>query len=396
MNQRDALRVVEELRKGIPPVGYVEHFTVGRQSDIDALQGHLDNGNTTVLLLRANWGSGKSHLLRLVRERALRMGYAVSYVQLDARSGVRFNRMDQIMGAILRQVELPIRGASIGVRGLMNFLCETIENARTSDDAEFWDELSSNGKWDFSEALKSEGLYVAIRAWMTGDTEAQETVVDWLQNPANYRTQRRRLYETLVSGLRGHFRDPRPDYQFYQDGVFIFFHDGYRQSWDALQDTHLLLRRAGLKGFILLFDEFEDVLTAPNMRIDHQEAAFWNLFRFFSGKKFEGMSFYAVTPGFVQKCKERLIERHRFDFDYSRFDHLPTFAMSPLSERELQELARRIIAAHALAYGYEAGPDTVAAVRQVVERAAQSPVQNRARHTIREVVAKLDSLMNFC
>lgn len=137
MNQRDALRVVEELRKGIPPVGYVEHFTVGRQSEIDALQGYLDDGNTTVLLLRANWGSGKSHLLRLVRERALRMGYAVSYVQLDARSGVRFNRMDQVMGAILRQVELPVPGPSTGVRGLMDFLCESIENARTDDEAEF-------------------------------------------------------------------------------------------------------------------------------------------------------------------------------------------------------------------------------------------------------------------
>jgi len=230
---------------------------------------------------------------------------------------------------------------------------------------------------------------------MTGNKDAQETVVDWLQNSANYRAQRKRLYETLVSGLRRHFRDPRPDYQFYQDGVFIFFNDGYRQSWDALQDTHLLLQKAGLKGLILLFDEFEDVLTSSSMRIDHQEAAFWNLFRFFSGKKFEGMSFYAVTPDFVQKCKERLIENDRFDFDYSRFDHLPTFAMSPLSERELHELAGRIITAHALAYGYQAGPGTVAAIRRVVERAARSPVQDRARHTIREVVAKLDSLMDL-
>lgn len=392
MNTRQALRAIEELRKGIPPVGFVEHFTVGRKSEIRSLEDHLQSKDSTVLLLKANWGSGKSHLLRLIREKALRLGYAVSYVQLDAKSGVRFNRMDQILGAILRSVEVPQEQYPAGLRGLLDFISNAAEVARRDGKPEFWTELTNDWTWDFSEVLSSSGFFVALRAWMTGEAQAQEMVVDWLLKSENYRAQRKVLYTGLVSDLRPHFRDPRPDYQFYQDDVFLFFRDDYRQSWDTLADINTLLQQAGLSGLIVLFDEFEDVLTNLS-RIDYQEKAFWNLFLFFSGKRFPGMTFYAVTPGFAEKCKGLLLDSGRFDFDYSRFDHLPTFEMSPLEEPELQELAVRIAAAHAIAYSYAPPPALLDKVRRVVTRESRSPVQDRARQTIREVVKTLDDAM---
>ena len=57
---------------------------------------------------------------------------------------------------------------------------------------------------------------------------------------------------------------------------------------------------AGLKGMVILFDEFEDVLTNIN-NINHKEAAFGNLFRFVSGDPFTGKTFYAVTPSFMRE-----------------------------------------------------------------------------------------------
>lgn len=392
MNTRQALKVIEELRKGIPPLGFVEHFTVGRHSEIDSLQAHLQHPDSTVLLLKANYGSGKSHLLRLIREKALRLNYAVSYVQLDAKSGVRFNRMDQIMGAILRSVELPLPDSTVGLRSLLDFVSTASENARVDGQPEFWRELTDDWNWSFSETLSSAAFFVALRAWVTGDTAAQETVVDWLLNSQNYTGQRKVLYESLVEDLRPHFRDPRPERQFYEDNTFLYFRDDYRQSWETLSDIDLLLRKSGLSGLIVLFDEFEDVLTNLS-RVEWQEKAFWNLFLFFSGKRFPGITYYAVTPGFAQKCKDRLIDQGRLDFDYRRFDHLPTFEMSPLEEPELQELAKRIVTAHATANDYTPGSGLLDMVKQVVAREARSPVQDRARHTIREVVKALDDAM---
>ncbi len=390
MNKRQALRAIEELRKGIPPVGLVDHFTVGRRSEIASLEQHLESKDATVLLLKANYGSGKSHLLRLIREKALDLKYAVSYVTLDAKSGVRFNRMDQILGAILRSVELPGSTSVEGIRGLFDFFCEKAEKARLDGKSKFWSSLTNDWKWDFSETLKSPGLYVALRAWMTENNDAQELVVDWLQKSEEYRAQRKLLYTKLVANQRQHFRDPRPEWQFYKDEIFLLNTNAHQQSWDSLADINTLLKSAGMSGLIVLFDEFEDVLTNLN-RVNLQEAAFWNLFLFFSGKRFPGMTFYAVTPGFVDKCKGLLLDKGRFDFDYSRFDHLPTFSMSPLAERELQQLASRIIEAHALAYEYEPTDRLLGQIQRLVTRDAKSPVQDRARHTIKEVVKHLDT-----
>src|SRR5688572_3634361 len=102
MTAGEAQKAVESLRKGIPPDGYVRHFTVGRDAEINQLVTRLRSQQKGALLLRANYGSGKSHLLRFTRETALAEGYAVSSVTLDSKSAVRFNKMDQIVGAVWR------------------------------------------------------------------------------------------------------------------------------------------------------------------------------------------------------------------------------------------------------------------------------------------------------
>lgn len=393
MERQDAIRVIENLRKGLPPSGFIEHFTVGREAEIRSLSQSLDSGNgDPVLLLKANYGSGKSHLLRFIREKAHAEGYAVSLVTLDAKSGVRFNRMDQIMGEILRNIEIPPQNGKLGLRGALDLIKERCEEGLEYDD-EFWGGLAAYGKWDFSHTLDCEPLFVAIRAWMHGRDETKELVIDWLQKPELYRTQRSRLYARLVEEMRNKFRDPRPNWEFYQSDFFLFHTDSYRSAWDALKDMHILLENCGLRGLIILFDEFEDVLTNLN-NIKWQESAFWNLFLFFSGKRFPGKSFYAVTPAFTDKCKKRLQLKGKWDFDYSRFDRLPTFEMSPLCEPELFELGDRILKTHMLAYGYSLNAEKLPTVRgrlqETVKHSVRSPVQDRARHTIREVVQYLD------
>jgi hypothetical protein len=396
MKSSEAQRVVEQLRMGIPPAGYTKHFTVGRSNEIQALETSLHGDGSPVLLLQANYGSGKSHLLRYIRDHALSENFAVSFVTLDAKSGVRFNRMDQIMGAILRNIEIPPHLGPAGLAGTLDFIRRACEDARAKPGNVngFWKDLTNGWKWDFSEKLESAPMFVAVRAWCTGEKSAQELVIDWLQEPENYRSQRGQLYTKLVEGMRTHFRDPRPDWQFYADNVFSFHTDGYRAVWDGLRDMNELLVESGLRGLIVLFDEFEDVLTGLT-NVQWKEAAFWNLFLFMGGQRFPGRTFYAVTPDFVRKCKSQLLERGRVDFDYERFDELPSFEMSPLTKTELTELAGRILEAHASAYGYRPEDVDSAEIRDLIAHLSRSPVQDRARHTIREVVKLLDTILDY-
>src|SRR5262245_12089670 len=99
MAASDAEDAIEQLRFGVPPSHRARQFTVGRDSQIEALISSLDNEHQRSLLVHANYGAGKSHLLRVLREIALKRDFIVAFIVADAQGGVRFNRMDTIFGA---------------------------------------------------------------------------------------------------------------------------------------------------------------------------------------------------------------------------------------------------------------------------------------------------------
>lgn len=346
---------IEKLRYGVPLPGMAALLTVGRESQIAALEGSLsDNRSGRALLVHANYGAGKSHLLLVLREIALRHGFAVSKVDVDHEGGVRFNRMDTILGAVCRQIEVPgSEERGVGV------LFDAFANAEAASlplaEAAARRRLSNDDKWNHSDMLKSPGMYVALRAWVCADGRQQtrERITDWLGNPERYRSQRKLLYDELVFGYRARFRDPRPEWQFYSDDVFLFHTAGHRYAWDALADLDNIARLAGCKGLILLVDEYEDVIQNLTRR-NFQQMAFYNLFRFFSGELFPGKAYFAVTPDFAVKCKKVLLDKDIFDFDYSTFDALPSFRLAPLSVMELLQLSKRIRTIHGLAYNWPA------------------------------------------
>ncbi|MDI6776712.1 MAG: DUF2791 family P-loop domain-containing protein [Syntrophales bacterium] len=393
MDPSQAQRVVEDLRIGIPPEGYVFHFTVGRKAEVEILDNRLKKSHKGALLLKANYGSGKTHLLRFLKERALEEGYIVSLVALDAKSAVRFNRMDQILGAIWRGLEIPNNNGSKGIRPFFNEICTKIESSKSRRKSCFWCDLTHEWRWDFSDVLEAPSIFIGLRAWSTGMKAIQDIVEAWFFEPWVYKTQRSKLYYQLIGQLKNHFRDPRYEWQFYNDGIFDFQIQAYAQSWSALRDIHKLAIEACYRGFIILFDEFEDVIH--NLRnIKHQQAAFWNLFEFYGGKKFDGMTYFAVTPNFAKKCKTLLLQKGYWDYDYSLFDKLPTFEMSPLTAEELQELAIKIMEVHGIAYGWE--PDLImkmSELKALVAKTASVQVQDRARQTIKEIVKHLDRLI---
>lgn len=360
-------------------------FTVGRAEDVGQLGTMLADGGSAALLLKADYGSGKSHLLSYIREQALSQNYAVSQFECDANTGVRFNRMDQIFGAVVRNLCVP--------------------GFEESGPTAFFDRVV--GPWvngtdttEHNEMLKvrrSEALKVALRAWRVSAEHAddyptlRDEIAAWLSAPWDYRDRRKWLYEHLVEQLPPKRRDKRSIGEFCYLGVFEFSRHDHSQAWEALSDLDLLAQVAGLRGLVLLVDEFEDVLQSlQNIKL--QRKAFDNLFRLFGGG-FPGLSFYAVTPGFVSKCKGLLMNKVGWHCDYSKFDELRTFEISPLGADELTNLAVRIMNAHGIAYGWE--PDLEMKQSQlsgIVQTAAEVEVPGRARHTITSVVAELDRL----
>jgi len=175
--------------------------------------------------------------------------------------------------------------------------------------------------------------------------------------------------------------------------VFSFRGRGYEQCWSALHDFDLLAKNSGLKGLVLLFDEFEDVVQNLNNRA-YQQDAFLNLFRFFGGDKFCGSAYFAVTPEFVMKCKRELLSRYVYEFPFEQFDDLPHFEMSVISRDEFKGLATRIRALHGIAYAWDAASmfgDP--AVDVLVDKLFKRSPDDQIRHAIESVVEALDDIL---
>jgi len=399
-----AERIISALRLGIPPHNHVINFTVGRSQEIDRLKNILKKGENSALLLLANYGSGKTHLLKLIREMALQENYAVSLIALDAKAAIKFNKMDQIFGTICRYIEIP-NIENKGINYFFDFIVNIFKSLIKGDNIEQFGvsytdikskiyKISNNFKWNHCSFL-SPAIYIALRAWFFGDTNTQNLTKDWLFNPWNYsnNASQKLLYSKLVKNLKNNFKDSRREWQFYEDDVFVFDKQGYQQSWDALNDLDKLSKIIGLRGLILLIDEYEDVIHNLN-NIKHQQSAFWNLFQFFSGEKFNNLAFFAVTPDFEHNCKTLLYEKNIWDYDYSRFDELDKFELSHLSEEQLIDLGDKIADLHFKAYNWNMDKQSInSKIKNLCKDFMKISIQDRVRHSIKKIITMLDEFV---
>jgi len=406
-----AAHIVEQLRYGLPPHGYSRVFTVGRQEQIQALAQQLDCSAGTGLLLQADYGAGKSHLLQVIRELALEAGFAVSLVVVNAQEGVRFDRLETVFGAVCRRLEVdtsgntgiaalfervggphprPLSGSERGDEGedsTVRFRVAPSPHRRGGLGVRFPPALSSNGRWDYSEYLEAPAMYVALRAWLFGDAATRLLVADWLTNPAAYRERRRYLYDTLVYGLRDRFADPRPEWKFHSQELLVLQRLEHSQVWPALGDLARIARVGGRRGLVLLFDEMEDIVhNLP--RTAQRQDAIHNLLPFFHRPASAIHAFFAVTPDFIEQCRPYLPLIAPTEGAPVR---LPALLVEAVRREELLELARKIRHVHALAYQWDAlhaMPDDELAVR--VAQLGQTAAPQRVRYCIQGVVQVLD------
>lgn len=398
MDRRTAERAIESLREGLPPHGLVRHFTVGREQELRVLSRQLEADEEPGALLLADYGSGKTHLLQLLREVALDAGFAVSCFSVESKAQTRLNRMDQVLGAVLRHLEVPGQPGT-GPATLLNAVADAVDAALARPrPPRAVAQLSGDGKWKRPGLVNSAGLGVAVRAWYflrqatSGvDLRLREELLGWLQEPWNYYSRRKELHARFVSGLSRHFQDSWPEWKYYEAGeaIFNFQAHGYHQAWSALSDLDALAEVAGLRGLVLLIDEVEDIVYSLD-RINLQESAFLNIFEMFDGR-FNGTCFCAVTPAFVQKCIDRLLDKGRYEFDIDKFHQLPSVEFTPIASPNLAALAGRILEAHAAAYAWRPPqPATNHRLATVLEAAEADPANHRVRGAIKSMVAVLD------
>ena len=345
LNQTSAEGVLESLRLGIPPRVFGREFTVGRGAELDEADRILSSENAHAHLIQGNYGEGKSHLLEAIKESALVKGYVVATVTVDARNGIRFNRMDQIITAIARNI--------------------IFKGAPEPGIGNLFDKFISVNSSQEVEKLKSYAIRFGIAQWA--------------------RTK-------LDSPMRNVIRD---EFYYSNRNAYINWSQyGYHEARSALHELNNLAVLSGLKGVAVFFDEFEDVIQNLNNRT-WQEKAFENFFNFTNPLKFPGKVFFGVTPEFTTKTIDLMSSKYFGNIVEARgqLGNIPKFGLRNLTMQDFQILADKVCEFHAIAYQW----DAIRSAREMgvdrqMELAFNANSTNSTRRTVQHMVEWLDAL----
>lgn len=109
LSQPQAEEVINALRAGIPPQRFVTTYSSGMDEFLRKVRRrHLesDAGGGRIRFVSGSWGSGKTHMLRLVAEQGFDAGYWVSNFSLT-KDEAPFNKFEQVFFRIVRGLTSP-------------------------------------------------------------------------------------------------------------------------------------------------------------------------------------------------------------------------------------------------------------------------------------------------
>ena len=126
----ELLRAISRLRSGIPPLERLADLTVGSQEVIPSLRSLLvpSDGKPRWLLICGNYGSGKSHMIAVFSELAVRENYAFCYLSAD-RGHNALNHPQRFVSTLLGTLEIP---ESTG-GGYMELICSALTDSRITE-----------------------------------------------------------------------------------------------------------------------------------------------------------------------------------------------------------------------------------------------------------------------
>lgn len=216
MNTKSGLRrVFRSLKCGTVPPGRIRELTVGRGRELNLITEQLDvvsNGTSQHVFMEGSYGRGKSHMLKAVENLALDRGFAVSWVTLDGQN---------------HPCNHPTR-----------YLHSFLENLRVPNYA-------------------VRGLAVLVRAWLAGPEAAP--VITWARQSDSWlRYAIAECHRRLTVAADVPFLDSWIECRdlALKNGKSWFELVGQRMG-----DIAGLIRAAGFKGVVYLFDEVESVAT---------------------------------------------------------------------------------------------------------------------------------------
>ncbi len=369
-----ARHIIEVLGSyGTPPARGIQHFNVGNQSLLDALDefylsSYLQDGGAAYKMVIGDYGSGKSHFLYCLRDIAWARNFAVSKVDLSPLE-TPYNDQKKVYQAVASNILWHESDESISdERGLTRFLAGVL--ARVAGPSLSLETLTNplyRGLLDTLEAtpVDSPSYQTAVIAYFDSIVRRQEQQLDalsrWLLAEDTSPDDTRVLREVGVTGKIG-----RPN------------------AFRMLRSLCQIIRALSYSGLVLLFDEVDRMASvggkAEKLATDTLREVIDRTREDLPGAMFV----YAVPPQFINDIVPKypaLQQRVRAPGRFSRINHFSP--LISLEHLDLDEIDLMLAIGERLIPIYEAAYDIQ--LDHVVQRANAAILANVARDVFLDV-----------
>lgn len=382
MDKQQARHIIETLRAGVPSREVSSVLMEGQRGLLSRSRDDLARvaqDESAALIVRGEYGEGKSHLLSAIENMARAEGFAVSSIVLSKETP--FNRINKMYEAAAHAVSANDFSRS----GFEDILLKLHPSDAAMDDIAEYAEKNLHPKI----------LHVFRNYFKEGDALKRAQLYDDLAGASL-------TMGDLKAMHRGNFHEAMK-----MPRRFLIQQD----TIDYFRFLTFLLRRTGYKGWVILVDEVE---LLSKLGIGSRGQAYINLAALLGlNKKQAPLSgiylVLALASPFVRgallaegrndlaKVPEWLSDPRR-----NRVDEVPlatatmrsiindSVPLEPLTEQNIEAILARLEEYHNLAYGWNGKMD-----RAFVRAKALAQASNPTRTTIRAALEYLDLLYQY-
>ncbi|MBW4645683.1 MAG: ATP-binding protein [Goleter apudmare HA4340-LM2] len=358
ISKKISTALINSLSAGVVPRLGVEHIAVGREKELKSLLQNLDDiaeGVAAFRFIIGNYGSGKSFMLQLVRNRAMEQGFVVADADLSSERRLAGSNNEglatyrELMSRLATKTR-PDGGALVSIlEGWINKIQQEVvkdSGIRPNDDG-FDDKVEEKIREvvkyieDLVHGFDFGSVIIAYwRGYRLDDDNLKNAAMRWLRGEFNTKTEARAAL-----------------------GVRVMIDD---DSWyDYIKIFAKFVAEIGYKGLLILVDESVHLYQISTTVT--REKNYNRLLAIFNdtmqckaehlGIVVGGTTKFLEDPNrglFADQAWRRRTKESRFTTQAGVQEYLgPVMRLNPLSQEEILTLLQRLTEIHALNFGYE-------------------------------------------
>ena len=358
----EARKVIEALRSGVPSRTICGYFGGARAEILAGISEWLDTPTGGGKILTASYGEGKTHMLNTVFSMAQKKNMAVSMVSLSKETPL--TNLHILYQKIAQNTYLPNREQP----GFDHLI----------------EQLSTENMMDLqlyvAKGMQTDKLFYLLKSYGgTDNPEVRFTLMADIQGDFITNAQLRNIYRDI----------------FAEKVVYSANFTKTRHIWDYYQFLNRLFTLSGLHGWVILFDEAEQI---GRLGRKTRFSAYANMAKFLSPETSNAFSLFTITNNYAKQVidekdeRKHLAETEGFDRDIieyalARIETAPE--LTPIDQDEFMKVLVRIVDFHARSYEWKPDVDTAVLCDMAWSRGYY------LRTKIRVAVELLDQLFQY-